>query len=324
LRFASPDEIAWIEIWGANIIQRICKRLGLRQQVIATASIYLRRFYLRNSYCETDTPLVCATCCYVAAKAEETPVHIKSLVNEARHVFQETGFNSFQADTTKLAEMEFYLIEELDFHLIVFQPYRSLVQLTSPPPGGGEPLIKLDEPVFQMAWYITNDVYRTTLMLVHAPHLIALAAIYLALALQQKPATPAQRKSEDDRNGEAQPQQEFEYVDSGGVVDALASLDVPLPLLAEIAQELVAFYDVWHRLEEPPSSSSSTSAAMELVRSRSGAGGRDTPPSLALSGTSILGSFGGSEQRALSVLMRMWAAKREESARPAASGLGKR
>ena len=51
------------------------------------------------------------------------------------------GLMTFPSDNTKLAEMEFYLIEELDFHLIVFHPYRSLVQLCGrdgSPNAGGE------------------------------------------------------------------------------------------------------------------------------------------------------------------------------------------
>ena len=71
----------------SEVIQKLCKRLGLRQQVIATAIVFFRRFYLRNSYCDTDASLVAAACCYVAAKAEETPVHVKSAVAEARVVF---------------------------------------------------------------------------------------------------------------------------------------------------------------------------------------------------------------------------------------------
>lgn len=35
----------------------------------------------------------------------------------------------FPSENTKLAEMEFYLLEDLDFHLTVFHPYRSLAVL---------------------------------------------------------------------------------------------------------------------------------------------------------------------------------------------------
>ena len=68
-------------------MQKICKRLGLRQQVLATAIVFFRRFYLRNAYCDTDPALVAATCCYLAAKAEETPVHVKTAASEAKTVF---------------------------------------------------------------------------------------------------------------------------------------------------------------------------------------------------------------------------------------------
>ena len=61
--------------------------MSFRQRVTATASVFLRRFYIKNSYCETDPFIVIAACCYVAAKAEEFPVHIKTVVNESRSVF---------------------------------------------------------------------------------------------------------------------------------------------------------------------------------------------------------------------------------------------
>lgn len=79
---STADQLALL----ITVIQKICKRLALRQQVIATAITFFRRFYLRNSYCDTDPPLVAAACCYVASKAEETPVHVKVALTEARTV----------------------------------------------------------------------------------------------------------------------------------------------------------------------------------------------------------------------------------------------
>lgn len=55
--------------------------------MVATAIMFFKRFYLKNSYCETDPFIVIAACCYVAAKAEESPVHIKNVVTEARLLF---------------------------------------------------------------------------------------------------------------------------------------------------------------------------------------------------------------------------------------------
>jgi cyclin-C len=69
------------------VISKLGKKLQLRQRVIATATVFFRRFYLKNSYCETDPFIVISACCYLAAKAEESPVHIKNVVAESRTLF---------------------------------------------------------------------------------------------------------------------------------------------------------------------------------------------------------------------------------------------
>ena len=55
--------------------------------MIATVIVLFRRFYNKDAYCETDPFIVIATCCYVAGKAEESLVHIKNVVAEARLFF---------------------------------------------------------------------------------------------------------------------------------------------------------------------------------------------------------------------------------------------
>ena len=106
LRYAEERELALIGIFFANcmclssvqkqnvlahvdvpVIGKLGKRLALRQQVIATANVYFRRFYMKSSYCDTDPFFVAAACCYVAAKVEETPIHLKNVVTESRSAF---------------------------------------------------------------------------------------------------------------------------------------------------------------------------------------------------------------------------------------------
>lgn len=74
------------------VISKLGKKLQLRQRVIATATVFFRRFYLKNSYCETDPFMVISACCYVAAKAEESPVHIKNVIAESRSLFSREHF----------------------------------------------------------------------------------------------------------------------------------------------------------------------------------------------------------------------------------------
>lgn len=332
LKYATPQEIAWIAIFSANAIQKIGKRLSLRQQVVATAVVYLRRFYLKNSYCETNLPLVAAACVYVAAKAEETAIHIKVVVSEARATFTEYGIATFPTDSTKLAEMEFYLIEDLEFHLIVYHPYRSLVHMTgrdSGPIAARKTMLDMDDNSMQMAWFVLNDTYRSELCLLYPPHLIATASIYLAFSLHFPPnllntvkgSTPANVASGAavNRNADtgepdakrmrgsflsSNPQSNAavasnnNFSNNGGVtgltpgnnaigsmpnsplsgdppaiapkpplstaprgttdpITFLASLNVQLPLVLEIVQEILSLYALWKAYEEPPHSASS-------------------------------------------------------------------
>jgi len=63
---------------------KLVKRLNLRQQALATAQVYLKRFYARVEIRKTNPYLVLTTALYVACKMEETPQHIRIVVAEAR------------------------------------------------------------------------------------------------------------------------------------------------------------------------------------------------------------------------------------------------
>ncbi|EGU12534.1 hypothetical protein RTG_01063 [Rhodotorula toruloides ATCC 204091] len=331
LRHANEQELAWIEIWSASAMQKICKRLNLRQQVVATAVVYFRRFYLRNSYCETDPALVAAACCYVAAKAEETPVHVKSAVGEAKVVFNDMGLVSFTSDHHRLAEMEFYLLEELDFHLIIFHPYRALIQLCGRDGGANaageegrlnkDKMLEMDDTTLQMSWcvsvrsfsqfvkltifgmcavvsehrFIINDTFRSSLCLVHPPHLIAVAAIYLAFALQppasaaaqilppsasassgrsadaSRPGGPATRTRRQSQDASNNPSSALTTTTSSGPkssssaapdpITFLASLAIDQSLVLEIVQEIVSLYELWAQLESGSATGSGSSSS---------------------------------------------------------------
>lgn len=87
LTYSTPRQLYCLHIYFAGLLQKIGKKLLLRQVPIATAIVFFKRFYIKNAICETNPYLVLAACIYVAAKVEETPVHIKSVVSEAKAVF---------------------------------------------------------------------------------------------------------------------------------------------------------------------------------------------------------------------------------------------
>ncbi|KAF9977117.1 RNA polymerase II holoenzyme cyclin-like subunit, partial [Mortierella antarctica] len=141
LEYVDIATLTKIKMWYYNVIGKIGKRLQFRQQVVATAIVYFKRFYTKNSIRTTDPSLVAATCIYLACKIEECPQHIKHIITEMKHALANLG--GFDYDTSKVAEFEFYLLEELEFYLIVYHPYRDLTLIAKD--------LKLEESNLQTA-----------------------------------------------------------------------------------------------------------------------------------------------------------------------------
>ncbi|KAF9653512.1 C/H/G cyclin, partial [Thelephora ganbajun] len=270
-------------IFTGNLIARICKRMAFRQRVTATASVFFRRFYLKNSYCETDPFIVIAACCYIAAKAEEFPVHIKTVVNESRSVFSRLGVKNFPTDNSKLAEMEFYLVGDLECDLVVFHPYRTLISICGKEGGKGpdqeagelgfgvndgprywgtgEGKLILQESAFQNVWLIINDLYRTDLCLMYPPHLIAIGALMVTLAYHTstKPIIQQahnERTSGNSHKSQSSPQprrsgrtghieKEKDKKPPQDVIGFLAGLNVSMSAVGTVVQEILSFYTLW-------------------------------------------------------------------------------
>lgn len=147
--------------------------------------------------------------------------------------------------------------------------------------------------------FIINDTFRCSLCLVHPPHLIALAAIYLAFALHPPasaaaqilaPDTPAdaapsanvssrtRRRSVDitaagsgatataDMNGTAAPPQRPDPI------AFLASLQVDQSIVLEIVQEIISLYDLWSQLESSSSNGSNGGGVSSPVAQQLGVG----------------------------------------------------
>ena len=67
----TEDDYLKILIFYSNIIQHIGEQYKVRQQVIATAIVYMKRFYARYPLKSIDPWLLCPTCLFLAAKVEE-------------------------------------------------------------------------------------------------------------------------------------------------------------------------------------------------------------------------------------------------------------
>ncbi|KAK7053766.1 CYCLIN domain-containing protein [Favolaschia claudopus] len=290
-----PEHLAFLAIYFAEVVGKLGKKLRLPQRAIATATVFFRRFYLKNSYCETDPFIVIAACCYVAAKAEECPAHIKNVVSDARQIFCHEPYNikHFPSDNSKLAEMEFYLVDDLECDLTVFHPYRTLLALCKSGNGSedasaqeeeagevgagipaddgprywgtGQGQLELPPNGLQTAWFIVNDTYRSELCLLYPPHLIAIAALYLTCvfhpathetvsavlaASSSAPASSSASTTPDPPPRRSSRQAAERKKPAQDPLEFLAELNVSLPLIATIAQEIISMYTLWDRYKE--------------------------------------------------------------------------
>ncbi|KAL8759245.1 MAG: hypothetical protein Q9184_003685 [Pyrenodesmia sp. 2 TL-2023] len=238
-----------LNIFFNQQLVKLGKRLSVRQQALATAQVYVRRFYIKVDVRDTNPYLILATALYLACKMEESPQYIRMVVNEARTIWPEF----IPSDVSKLGECEFYLISEMNSQLIVHHPYRTLQELQG--------RLSLGQDDVSLAWSIINDHYLTDLPLLVAPHVAAIAAILLALTLKPNqgslpgPASTAAALANvtQGRNSMPQPsvssakkpQDRVEYF-----AKWLAEGEVDIQAVVDSTQELISLYDVWEQYSE--------------------------------------------------------------------------
>lgn len=244
-------------IFFQTSLVKLARRLNLRQQPLATALIYLKRFYLRHSPQKTNPYLLMCTAIYLACKMEEMPQHIRLMLGEAARQWPEWGVN----ETGKIGECEFLLISTLRSALICHHPYRALQEFSSTFSLGGEET--------SLASNILNDSFATDLPLLYPPHIIALTAIFLAIVM--RPAGPpaglqAHSSSAAAVAGPSSPALSANAAQNAAlagfaglkqasqklskIVDWLADSQVDMEAVVDATQEMVSLYECWEQYSE--------------------------------------------------------------------------
>lgn len=169
-QYPYPDRRMMFVFIRDKLLQ-LAKRLQFRQQCVATALVYLQRFFLSTPMQNVNLYLLTTTAFYLASKTEESPHHIRLVAAEARQSWPEF----VPGDVSRLGETEFCLISEMRSQLIVWHPYRSLIALKE------NQDLKLTNDELGLAWSIINDSFMTDLPLTCPPHLTAIIAMFLAV-----------------------------------------------------------------------------------------------------------------------------------------------
>lgn len=137
----------------------------------------------------------------------------------------------------------------MNSQLIIHHPYRSLAELQTH--------FQLTQEEHALAWSIINDHYLTDLPLLHAPHVIAITAMFLAVVLK-----PTQGGLQPHAAGVANALQALGNARNAAaqgtqnriqkLVDWLADSSVDMEAVIECTQELISLYEVWESYAEKP------------------------------------------------------------------------
>ncbi|KAJ2447770.1 RNA polymerase II holoenzyme cyclin-like subunit [Coemansia sp. RSA 2440] len=220
----TANELAYLKIYFTNLIALVGKRLHVRQEIIATATVYFKRFYINNTFYDIDPYLMTTTCMYLACKVEECPHNIKQVWNESKivfsgkYIFAKNGSYvsseiRFPYDVPDVAECESYLLEEMKFYLVVYHPYQVLIDIHEQ--------ANMPKASLQAAWSIINDSFKTDMVFVYPPHVIAIAALFLSRVVDQ------------GNQSDVEAQQWY------------ADLNVDVTDVLQVVNELLAVYEVW-------------------------------------------------------------------------------
>lgn len=172
---------------GVNFITQVGILLKLPQLTLATASVYLHRFYMRHSMVDLPSRpglhhyAIAATALFLATKVEENCRKMKELVvaccrvaqKQPNLVVDEQNKEYWRWRDTILVN-EDLLLEALCFDLQLQHPYRVLFDILC------YYHVQDNKRLRNAAWAFVNDSNLTTLCLLFPPRTIAAAALYAA------------------------------------------------------------------------------------------------------------------------------------------------
>ncbi|NXH87945.1 CCNH protein, partial [Edolisoma coerulescens] len=144
---------------------------AMPRSVVGTACMYFKRFYLNNSVMEYHPRIIMLTCAFLACKVDEFNVSSAQFVGNLR----ESPLGQEKA-LEQILEYELLLIQELNFHLIIHNPYRPfegfLIDIKT-----RYPVLENPEVLRKTADDFLNRVALTDAYLLFTPSQIALTAI---------------------------------------------------------------------------------------------------------------------------------------------------
>ncbi|XP_022920146.1 cyclin-H [Onthophagus taurus] len=176
--FLTPDEEKLLVRRFENHLRDFCKRFHppMPRCVIGTAFHYFKRFYIYNSVMNYHPKEIMVTCIYLASKVEEFNVSIMQFVANIK--------GDREKATDIILNNELLLMEQLNFHLAIHNPFRPVEGLLI----DIKTRCALNDPerLRPGIEHFLDRAFLTDAVLIYAPSQVALAAVLHAASKLQE------------------------------------------------------------------------------------------------------------------------------------------
>ncbi|ORZ25671.1 cyclin-like protein [Absidia repens] len=170
INFLTADEQVKLCRYYEGQIQAICPHLKLSDMVMATAVIYMKRFFLRNTMMDYHPKDILFTCLFMATKSESERMSI-----------DEFGKNLQLPTTDMVLALEFPVSQGLKFEYMVHHPYRPAYGYYLDIQHSGDPVdMSLLRDTYGQVNGVIKKILLTDLPLIYQPSQLAIAAFIIA------------------------------------------------------------------------------------------------------------------------------------------------
>ncbi|KAI8075962.1 cyclin-like protein [Halteromyces radiatus] len=168
--FITADEQVKLCRYYEEQIQVICPHLKLSDMVMATALIYMKRFFLRNTMMDYHPKDILFTCLFMATKSESERISISDF-----------GKNLQLPNTDMVLSLEFTVSQGLQFEYMVHHPYRAAYGYYLDIQHTGDPIdLELLQATYNQVGGVIKKMLLTDLPLIYQPSQLAIAAFIIA------------------------------------------------------------------------------------------------------------------------------------------------
>ncbi|CAE6418887.1 unnamed protein product [Rhizoctonia solani] len=171
VQFLTPEEERALVVYYARVIGSMCVRIGLSEEVEATATSYLKRFYLKNTVMDWHPMNVTITILFLATKTSNMPISLDYYVSK---------LPSGKTEAADVLALEFLVAQSLNFEFSVWHAHRALWGIVLDVQSIPEIDQESTKHTHSSALQHSRNSRLTDAELIYTPSQIAMACLYLA------------------------------------------------------------------------------------------------------------------------------------------------